>query len=121
MGTLGPKWDSWPGLIFEKEIQMTAYIIASYDISDPSGYEGYVPGVLPLLEKHGAEILAAEYDAQCLEGEKRSVYVVLRFDSEEAALGWYNDPAYESVKKIRLDSCENSNLVLAKQFVPPNN
>jgi uncharacterized protein (DUF1330 family) len=99
---------------------MSAYIIASYDIVDPKAFESYVPGVIPLLQKHGAEILAAEYDAQPLEGDKRSVYVVLRFKSEEAALGWYTDPAYEQVKKIRLDSCDNNSLVLAKQFVPPN-
>jgi uncharacterized protein (DUF1330 family) len=100
---------------------MTAYIIASYDIVDPKAYEGYVPGVIPLLQKHGAEILAPEYDAQPLEGDKHNVYVVLKFKSEEAALGWYTDPANEPVKKIRLDSCDNSNIVLAKQFVPPNN
>jgi len=99
---------------------VTAYIIASYDITHAKGYEGYVPGVVPLLQKHGAEILVAEYDAQPLEGEKRSVYVVLRFPSEEAARGWYTDPDYEPVKKLRLDSCDNSNLVLAKQFVPPS-
>lgn len=99
---------------------MTAYIIASYDIVDPEGYEGYVPGVVPLLQKHGAEILVAEYDAQPLEGEKRSVYVVLRFESEAAALGWYNDPAYEPVRKIRLGSSNNNNVVLANQFVPPS-
>ncbi len=99
---------------------MTAYIIATCDIVDPEAYESYVPGVVPLLQKHGAEILAAEYDAQALEGDKRSVYVVLRFKSEEAALGRYTDTAYEPAKKIRLDSCNNSNLVLAKQFVPPS-
>lgn len=97
---------------------MRAYIIATYDIADPEGYEGYVPGVIPLLEKHGAEILVADYDARALEGSKRSVYVVLRFQTEEAALDWYNDPAYEAVRKIRLDSSDNGNLVLAKQFVP---
>jgi uncharacterized protein (DUF1330 family) len=99
---------------------LPAYIIASYDIVDPEGYEGYVPGVVPLLAKHGAEILVAEFDAQPLEGEKRSVYVVLRFESEEAALGWYHDPAYEPVRKIRLGSSDNNNLVLVKQFVPPS-
>ena len=99
---------------------MPAYIIVSYDIVDSEGYESYVPGVLPLLKKHGAEILVADYDAQCLEGEKRSVYVVLRFDSEEAARAWYNDSAYEPVRKIRLGSCNNNNLVIAKQFVPPS-
>lgn len=99
---------------------MTAYIIASYDIIDPEGYAGYVPAVGPLLGKHGAEVLVAGVDAQLLEGEKRSTYVVLKFESEEAALGWYNDPAYEPVRKLRLDSSANGNMVLAKQFVPPS-
>ena len=99
---------------------MAAYIIASYDIVDSQGYQGYVPGVLPLLQKHGAEILVADYDARSLEGDKRSVYVVLRFESEDAALSWYQDPAYLPVKKIRLDSSDHSNLVVAKQFVMPS-
>lgn len=98
---------------------MSAYIIVSYDIADPKGYEGYVPGVLPLLEKHGAEIVVADFEAQSLEGDRRSVYVVLRFNSKEAALAWYNDPAYEPIKRIRLNSCANSNMVLAKRFVSP--
>lgn len=71
------------------------------------------------LEKHGVEILVADFDAHALEGDRRSVYVVLRFETEEAALRFYNDPAYESVKRIRLDSTSNGNSVLAKQFVPP--
>lgn len=99
---------------------MAAYVIISYDVIDPEGYEGYVPGVLPLLEKHGAEILVAEFDAQPLEGSKRSVYAVLRFPSEEAARNWHGDPDYEPVRKIRLDSCANNSLVLAKTFVPPS-
>jgi len=98
---------------------VSAYIIATYDIRDAKRYEGYVPGVVPLLQKHGAEILVADFDARALEGDKRSVYVVLRFKSEQAAMNWYNDPTYEPVKKIRLDSCGNGNLALARQFVPP--
>jgi len=98
---------------------MAAYVIASYDITDPKGYEPYVPGVVPLLAKHGAEILVADYDLKALEGERRSVIVVLRFASEEAALAWYNDPAYAPVRKIRLDASRNGSLVLAKGFVPP--
>ena len=99
---------------------MAVYIIASYDITDPAGYKEYVPGVMPLLGKHGAEVLVADFDTQSLEGERRGVYVVLRFESEEAALTWYHDPAYDTVKKIRLGSCANNNLVLAKQFILPS-
>ena len=99
---------------------MSAYIIASYDVVDPQGYEGYVPAVGPLLAKHGAEVLVADTGAQALEGDKRSAYVVLRFESEEAALAWYNDPDYAEVRKMRVDSSANTALVLAHQFVPPS-
>jgi uncharacterized protein (DUF1330 family) len=101
------------------EIKLAAYIICSYDIVDPKGYEPYIPGVVPLLQKHGAEVLVANYDAQLLEGEKRGVYVVLRFESEEAALAWYNDPAYAAVRKFRLNSSRNGSMALASQFIPP--
>jgi len=98
---------------------MPAYVIVSYDIVDPAAYEAYVPGVLPLLAKHGAEVLVAEYDATALEGDRRGVHVVLRFPSVEAARAWYDDPAYEPVKKIRLGSCAHGSVVLANAFVPP--
>ena len=98
---------------------MAAYLIISYDIVDAVRYQDYVPGVMPLLAKHGAEILVADRDARALEGEKRSVYVVLRFDSEETAETFYNDPEYEPVRKIRLDSTANGSIVLTSQFIPP--
>jgi uncharacterized protein (DUF1330 family) len=99
---------------------MSVYMILSYDIEDPQGYEGYVPGVIPLLQKHNAEILVADYEAQSIEGKARGVNVVLRFESEEAAMKMYNDPAYQPVKKIRLDATKNGTLLLAKQFVLPS-
>lgn len=104
----------------DKEQQMSAYIIVSYDITDTEGYGPYVPGVIPLLQKHNAEILVADYGAKGLEGEARGVNVVLRFSSEEVALAWYNDPDYDAVKKTRLDSTSNGTAVLAKQFVMPS-
>ena len=98
---------------------MSVYIIASYDITNPAGYEPYVPGVIPLLQKHNAQILVADYAPQTLEGEARGVNIVLRFESEAAALAWYNDPDYDSVKKVRLDSSSQGTLTLARRFVPP--
>lgn len=98
---------------------MAAYLIVSYDIEDGDKYQDYVPGVMPLLAKHSAEILVADFDARALEGERRSVYVVLGFESEEAALKFYNDPEYEPVKKIRPDSTANGNAVISNRFVPP--
>ena len=60
------------------------------------------------------------FEATTIEGKGRGVNVVLKFESEAAAMKWYNDPDYEPVKKIRLDSTTNGTAVLAKQFVPPS-
>ncbi len=98
---------------------MSAYIIASYDIVDAEGMKDYVPGVLPLLAKYDVEVLAADSGAQALEGEKRAAYVVLRFESEETALAFYNDPDYAPLRKMRIGCTANTNLVLAHEFVPP--
>jgi uncharacterized protein (DUF1330 family) len=97
---------------------MSVYVIGTYDIIDPKGYEGYVPGVLPLLQKHGAEILVADYQAEALEGRIPGVNVVLKFASEQAARNWYNDAAYGPVKQIRFNSTKNGFIALAKEFVP---
>jgi uncharacterized protein (DUF1330 family) len=53
------------------------------------------------------------------QGEKHGAYIVLPFESEEAALAWYNDPAYEPVREIRHSSCDNNHMVPASGFVPP--
>jgi uncharacterized protein (DUF1330 family) len=98
---------------------MPAYVIGSYDVTDPDTYSAYVPAVIPLLQKHGAEVLVADYEAKTLEGEGRGINVVLRFASEEAALAWYNDPDYDGPRNIRISSSTNSTMVLAKGFEPP--
>jgi len=48
------------------------------------------------------------------------VNVVLRFDSEAAARTWYNDADYGPIKQIRLDSSNNTAMVLAKEFTMPS-
>ncbi len=98
---------------------MSVYFIVQYDIIDPEPYQGYVQAAVELLGKHNGEILAVDPEARVLEGAARGNNVILRFDSEEAAMGWYNDPAYVAAKKIRLDSTANGSTILVKQFVPP--
>lgn len=42
---------------------MAAYLVLMQEIHDLDGYTGeYVPQVVPLLEKHGAQILVAGSD-----------------------------------------------------------
>jgi uncharacterized protein (DUF1330 family) len=98
---------------------MAAYVLVSYDIVDSKGFEPYVPAVLPILQKHGVQIVVGDFEGQALEGEAAGVNVVLRFASREAALEWYNDPEYAPVKQIRLDSTANNRMTLVDEFRLP--
>jgi uncharacterized protein (DUF1330 family) len=81
---------------------MAAYLIAEFDVTDSKAFEGYRPVVIPLLGKHGAETLAADYDGKAFEGQRRGAYVTIRFDSEETAMNLYNDPASKSTGLVVL-------------------
>ena len=97
---------------------MSAYFIASYRITDPAGYEPYVPAVIPTLQAHGCEVLAADYTSQAIEGEPNAVTVILKFASKEAALAWYNSPEYQAIIHLRTDNTEGT-AVLVDQWSPP--
>lgn len=90
---------------------MAFYAICTYDIADAKAYEPYVPAVLPILARHGGEVLAADFSATAVEGQAPTVQVILRFESEAAARRWYDDPEYTRVKQIRLGATTNSALV----------
>jgi uncharacterized protein (DUF1330 family) len=100
--------------------RMAVYLIATFDVTDPKAFEGYRPVVVPLLEEYGAEILAADYDGKALEGGRRGAYVIIRFESEEIAMKWYNDPKYQPSLNLRLGSTANGSLALVKEgYTPP--
>ena len=98
---------------------MSAYYVASYRITDPAGYESYGPAVVPILQAHGCEVLAADYASQAIEGEPNAVNVILKFASKEAALAWYDSPEYQAIRHLRTDSSEGT-AVLVDQWSPPD-
>ena len=97
---------------------MSAYFIASYRITDPTGYESYVPAVMPTLLAADCEVLAADYASHIIEGAPGEVTVILKFASKEAGLAWYNSPEYQAIKHHRIDNSEGT-AVLVDQWSPP--
>ncbi len=97
---------------------MTAYVVAKYRITNPKGYEAYVPAVIPTLMAHGAEVLVADYDSVVMEGDAPHTTIVIRFSSKEAARAWYDSPEYRAVIHHRVDNTEGC-LVLTDQWTPP--
>jgi uncharacterized protein (DUF1330 family) len=95
---------------------MPAYYIGTYDIVDPKEFQKYPPVVLSLLPKYGGEVLASDTSALLIEGTARTMNAIIRFPSKEAALGLYNDPAYQEAKRIRQASTTNVSMVLVDEF-----
>ncbi|RPD39987.1 DUF1330 domain-containing protein [Chitinophaga barathri] len=95
---------------------MTVYYINAYDITDPELFARYAPGVLALLRKYGAEVLASDTEGIAVEGAPRKMNAIIQFPSEEAAMTCYNDPEYQPLKSIRQRATANCTMVLVKAF-----
>ena len=96
---------------------MAVFYIGSYDIVDPTEFQKYPPLVLALLPKYGGVVLASDTTAHLVEGTMRTMNAIIRFPSKEAALGLYNDPAYQEAKRIRQASTRNVSMVLVDEYV----
>jgi len=95
---------------------MAVFYIGSYDVIDPNEFQKYPPLVMALLPKYGGEVLASDLSAVLVEGTARTMNAIIRFPSKAAALGLYNDPAYQEAKRIRQKSTANASMVLAEEF-----
>jgi len=99
---------------------MSAYYVLTQTVTDQKAYaQEYIPGVMPFLAKHGAEVLVAAFETQALQGEPAEGAVVLRFPSEQAVRDFVNDPDYQPLKELRLSITTNANAVLAPEFEWP--
>ena len=85
---------------------MQAYIVFNYRINNKEAYEPYLDQVMQTLIAHDAEILAADFESEKIEGDAGHVTVVLRFSSKEAAKKWYQSPDYQNIVRLRTDHCD---------------
>jgi uncharacterized protein (DUF1330 family) len=98
---------------------VTAYLALTHKVADVDKYVGhYVPQVMPLLAKHGIEVLAVQFGATAIEGSADGV-VLLRAESEGAFRNFYDDPDYAEPKALRASITSERNMVVAPEFTPP--
>jgi len=96
---------------------MAVYVVNAYDIDDFDTFKDYPPRVAPLLQKHGAKLLAMETNPKTLEGIARTMNAILEFPSEEAVHAFYNDPEYQSFIYLRHNSTSSCTMIILNQYV----
>ena len=81
---------------------MSAYIIATIDVTDAVRYESYKKLSSIAMAAHGAQVCVRGGEVDVLEGDwQPSRVVVLKFASVAAARAFYDSPEYSAARKAR--------------------
>jgi len=89
---------------------MSAYLVITYDVSDPDKFAEYSPGSVPAilatLAKHGGETVFAG-PPEVVTGSTAAAATCVRFPDANAAKAWLADEDYATAKEIRSESTTN--------------
>jgi uncharacterized protein (DUF1330 family) len=92
---------------------MTAFIIASVNVTDPEKYKGYQALTPAAIAAHGGKFVVRGGAMEVLEGEwPRSRVVVLEFASMDAAKKFYSSAEYTVARAKREGAAEFSMIVV---------
>jgi uncharacterized protein (DUF1330 family) len=81
---------------------MTAYWMARARILDPAEYHKYAERVPEIIATHGGRVLARGGEYRTLEGPRHfERYVLIEFDSLEAAVGCFESAEYVEAASYR--------------------
>jgi uncharacterized protein (DUF1330 family) len=94
---------------------MAAYWIGRAKMRDLEGYKRYGEIVRKLATVHPVEAVARSGAYKVLEGPDHfDRHVILKFPSMDAALAYYNDPAYQEAAAIRRAASDGCELVITE-------
>jgi len=81
------------------------YFLGEFEITDPATYELYRAKVPDIISAHGGRILVRGGDPQPFDGTMlQRRFVIVEFDSPEAARTFYYSDAYQAVLPFRLNA-----------------
>lgn len=94
-------------------------MIFTEEVHDAEKLNEYSGKAVPSLFASGAKVLAVSPTPTVIEGEWHGPQtVLLEFESEEAAMAWYNSDSYAAAKPLRLEAA-TTNAVLVPGFEMP--
>jgi uncharacterized protein (DUF1330 family) len=87
--------------------------IAEHDIQDAKTYASYSDRAEETVKTFGGRFLVRGGKADSLQGEApKGRLIVIAFDSVEKAQAWYNSPAYQEIKPIRMRAAKSRVLIV---------
>lgn len=97
---------------------MPYYFVLNYEVTDQTMFEQYVQLAAPMVMKHRGKYLILDHEPNDIEGNSARSLVVVEFESEEAAMQFYNAPEYQAIVNLRTNATDGWARGVA-QFVMP--
>jgi uncharacterized protein (DUF1330 family) len=95
---------------------MAAYLVFHICVHDEAKMQEYYRKADSTLEPYRHEFLVFDDNSQVIEGNMNLPRtIVLKFDSRDAALAWYNSPAYQAACPLRLEATESYTVLVDGQ------
>ena len=100
---------------------MAVYFLGELETSSWAWYRAYRRNSEPLVEKHGGRYLIKGGESERLEGGKGlpSAFVLIEFPDVESAKGFYNDPEYAPMIKLRQASGVQTDVCIIRGIEEP--
>jgi uncharacterized protein (DUF1330 family) len=97
-----------------------AYLFIGVDSHDQAAMDRYSAGTMPILRKHGCQLIAYDDNAELLDGDYgRQKLILLRFPSLDAARAFWDDPDYKPMKALRETAADTDVLRIEGFGEPP--
>jgi|SRR5215831_14403952 len=93
------------------------YIIAEVEVTDRAALQKYGAKVPETLAPFNHQYIIRGGKTRSLEGDPPKGIVMIAFDSVEKAQAWYDSPAYDAIKPIRIGSTK-SRVFIAEGVAP---
>jgi uncharacterized protein (DUF1330 family) len=86
---------------------VAAYLVFHNRVTNAEKMQEYLAKVRETMAPYHPEILVFAEHAEVIEGQTHLPRtIVMKFDSRDAAMAWYNSPAYQEVLPLRLAATE---------------
>ncbi len=86
---------------------MAAYFVFHNRTRNAEKLQEYLSKVEETLAPYNTETLVFDENSEVIEGDTNLPRtVVVKFDSRDATMAWYNSPAYQKVLPLRLEATE---------------
>lgn len=95
-----------------------AYCIGNFAITNEEVMTEYSKQAMPIVQKHGGKVLVSDPNITRLEGEPKSVLVILEFPSMKSAEEFYSSTEYTAVKTMRINATRGGFLLLSEGLPP---